>query len=688
MRARQTRLLFPLVAAGAMVTGCGSSSDDGQSDATTTTDASIDTTSIEGGHDGAIDAKSDAGDSTTTHDGDVGTRDSTPPPDDGSTACTPGSGGSVFGMTIPTDHPRILFDGAHLAKAKAWWSAHTPTVKSDDYLGLAMQGLLADDAASCASAITWAKAQSAGMRTDGTACDDCRWDGENIILVYDWCFSHLDAASKSALEASTDAWIDHWRTQSWGGVPMHENNYYWGYLRNELEWATTRQTDDPTLATTLYHDAFDVRLASDFFPATGVVGGLGQEGAQYGRYILYYMSVPLVMTADLGRNLICESDYFLSGIYAYVYETTPAAASDGQFEVFTWNDNDAYAPSSAVDSDVADFMTVAAQSWPTSPAGGHARQWMKTVGADADLHLQAIDDGAPAATPFDALPLDYFAAGPRYLFSRSSWDSNATALMFELGSEDGVGHDHLDFGSFQIVRGGHWLSRESVGYGGSGIDLVGLGGSGTSDVREPVAHNVVASGGALPDDESASPVVTRLESQPGYVFASVDLTSAFSGSKHVVRDMIFVRDLETLVVYDRGADTFLAHCETAPVISGPKSTCTVGTDALVTTALLGSPTLHDVVEGSPSGQHRVEIVTSGGTMLTVLQAKDASAAALSPSVSDTGSQHVLTLDATHSITFTKGASSTGGSIMLGGATTPVRADVQSMIVDAAGPVWK
>jgi hypothetical protein len=587
---------------------------------------------------------------------------------------------SLFGLTIPVDHPRLLFNAKNLAAAKTWYGGHpianakTPTLQ-------AMKGLLVSDAASCDAAVTAAKANSAGMQTSGTACDDCRWSGEEDLLVYDWCYNQMDLASQKELETSIDAWVDHWRTQPWGGPPMHENNYYWGYLRNEFEWGVLSQDRDLSFATSQLTDVFSTRLDGDFYPALGALGGVGQEGAQYGPYVMGYAAVPLISAEQMGRAVLDENPYYLAAVYAYIYETTPNGS------IFSWNDDDGYAPGTPSPF-IANYMVAAAMHWSGAAVGGHARNWLKTNSSvEPDAHFLAIDSGVGAPLAFSGLPLDYFAAGPRYLFGRSSWTAaSPTAYMLLLGDEDGVGHNHVDYGTFQIWRGGRWLSRESVGYGYSDLNLVALGGSGSSDVRLAVAHNTVAVGNTLPTEKD-SPKLTRLESQSGYSFASVDLSPTFASAK-VVRDIVFVRSLETFVILDRGSDVFLAHCETAPTTAGGTATCTNGSQSLVVSSLVGNPALSVVTEGSKSGQYRIEMRTAPGQMLTVLQAKDASAAALVPMVQDDATTYTVTLNGSVALKLVKGAESTGGSITIDGVTSNLRADVQPMKISSAGPSWQ
>jgi hypothetical protein len=564
----------------------------------------------------------------------------------------------------------------------------------------ALKGLLTDDAAACNTAVTWAK--TADFRLTGVSCDNCRWFGEQVITIYDWCYNQMSQADRTALETKTDTWTDHWRKEVWGGVPMHQNNYYWGNVRNETEWALARYGSNTAIAQTLFTDVFTTRLQNDFYPSaqSGTsVGGVGQEGGQYGPYVLGYSTIPLLSAKSLGRNMFSDSNYWLSAVYATIYGTTPGV-SGTSYDLFTWNDNDGSAPSSASDSNLGNYMTAAAMNWSSTPAGGHARKWVTQTGAERDFHIQAVDTGTPAAQEYTGLPLDYYASGPEYLYGRNSWSTNATAYLLQLGDLNGVGHSHDDLGTFQIWRGGKWLSRESVGYCCSNVNVLGIGGAGSADIGTAPAHNGLVAYGKLPG-QSGRPVVTRLESQPDYSFTTVNLTPAYSGAgaMRVEREFLFIRPLETMVVLDRlsggssGAkNTFLAHCETSPTIEDAShATCTNGTQALRLTSLLGSPTIRSITEGGSSGQFRIEIETTGGGtqdyMLTVMQAKDATASNINPTVVDNGTSFVLSLNANTTVVFAKGSTSTGGSITLNGSTRALRSGVQPMSVTTSGPVW-
>jgi len=105
-----------------------------------------------------------------------------------------------------------------------------------------------------------------------------------------------------------------------------------------------------------------------------------------------------------------------------------------------------------------------------------------------------------------------------------------------------------------------------------------------------------------------------------------------------------------------------------------------------------SSTRQSITEGAPSvGQYRLEVTDSGSAQsyfLHVLQARAATDANLSPSVTDNGSSYAVTLDGTHSLVFNKGMTSTGGSITIGGSTTSLRTTVQPISYTDDGPIWQ
>jgi hypothetical protein len=291
-----------------------------------------------------------------------------------------------------------------------------------------------------------------------------------------------------------------------------------------------------------------------------------------------------------------------------------------------------------------------------------------------------------------------------------------------MGGPASSAHNNRDPGSFQLWRGGRWISRQTVGYIN---DVAGYNYGKPVDTTDSVAHNTVLIDGrgvttAYPQKMKGLPIMHRLQTDPAFTYADVDLTPVYRtpsadsadnpAAVHVEREYLFVRSLETLVVLDRlqsdtaaRAKTFLLHSETSPTVEDAQHvTLTNGTQALrMTTLVPANPTIRVVNEqqdGSGNqipndaklGQYRVEVDTTGDPLsyiLTVLQAKDASAAALAPSVVSTSAGFTVSLGSSVTISFVTGATSSGGSISIGGTKTNLRADVQGISVTDDGPVW-
>lgn len=224
---------------------------------------------------------------------------------------------------------------------------------------------------------------------------------------------------------------------------------------------------------------------------------------------------------------------------------------------------------------------------------------------------------------------------------------------------EGVGHTHADWSSFQMFRKGRWLTKETSGYSDL-IKGVNSGNKVDTDVSEADAHNTIFIGKAG-DMKSIvgywqleHPDVTRLESKDNYVYAALDLTGSFKTSRtdvaslynpfveNVVREYIFIRPLETLIIFDRLKSktssstnandvlkTALIHFQTNPKIEDANHVLvTVGGQALHLSTLLPSNPSYTVEnEGGTVGQYRLQVSTKGeeqSYMLNILQARDAS----------------------------------------------------------------
>jgi hypothetical protein len=141
------------------------------------------------------------------------------------------------------------------------------------------------------------------------------------------------------------------------------------------------------------------------------------------------------------------------------------------------------------------------------------------------------------------------------------------------------------------------------------------------------------------------------------------------------------------------------HFETLPVASGNRLSATVGTQtAELITLLPAAPSFRVVDEDLPgdeqAGQLRLELDSIGSSesyFLNVVTGYDAGEASLSAILTDNGASWTLALShptrGNASLTLAKGMTSSGGSLSIGAATTPLRDDVQSISVSSELPVW-
>jgi parallel beta-helix repeat protein len=641
--------------------------------------------------------------------------------------------GTVYGMAIPArtnGQPRLWFTGDRLARARTWLQSNTFTPAADDYLGWAMRGRLNNSSSDCRVAINWAL--NFTMSTAGTASNDARWHGEAIYLTYDWCYDYMTTTERQTLMDRWNTYNETLRQKIWGAPTMVANNYHWGYLRNMMAWGIMSQGEN-SMANTFLQDALVTRWQNNFLPY-GVNqgrGGVPNEGSQYGPYLFDYSLIPFETARLYGRPIHNESNFFREAVFYNIYGMTNGASRNSMgsavgYELFPFSDNHTWrSGASAEVADLGSFMTVAAMRWESTPVGQFARRWLNVVTPGVHRHVRAVDDNPTApGTDFSNLPLDYYASGPGVLFGRSSWTPGSAQFHLQLGDDSyGVGHNHDDWG-FQIWRGGRWISRETSGYGDP---VVGYNGVGTTGSGETIGHNgILINGSGVADGNTNGPaVVTRLESRPLFTYASANLSNIYRNNvvapnrperdnpaaRNVVREFIFIRPLETMVVFDRlesnavgtipaanVVKTFLMHFETVPTVnsSAREVTAVIGDQAArLVTLVPSNPTYQVVAEGGTIGQHRLEVNTSGTAQsyfLQFIQAKAASAANVIGTVTDNGSSYTLTLSHPTQgravIVLNKGMTSSGGTISINGAVAQSLANgVQTLSVTDNGPVW-
>lgn len=632
---------------------------------------------------------------------------------------------TAYGVTIPAGHPRLWWSADRITRARAWFQGNPFTPRSDDPMGLATRCVLTGEQSYCQAAVTYAMNQLCSNAAcnspdpnTGVAADDARWEGENVITVFDWCYQYFTPDQRATLIDRWNTYFRNIRAHTWGGPPMVQSNYNWGYMRNEIEWGIATWGENPEADANLRY-ALQDRWANNIVPHFANLGrgGVFQEGSAYGSAIGEYSTVPFGSAALLGRDVYRETNFFREAVLYLAHATLPGLTynrSNGgsYWEIFPFADDERFADGGMPTRvNYGTFMLAMADFWRDVPIGQYARQWVNTVNPTRPAHVRAIDRGG-AALDLSTLPLDYYAPGPRTFYGRNGWNAASTVFNLQMGVTQDEGHRHNDVGSWQLWRAGRWLSRESTGYS---QDIIGYGGT-SVDVNNAAAHNTLFIGGRGPasDYQSGPTVVRRLESRPGYSFAAVDLTPSYHSSypqldnaaaSHVEREFLFIRSLEALIVFDRvestttgATKTFIAHFESSPAVDAGARTVTAvnGPQAVrIMTLVPDAPNYRPVVnEGGAAGQYRLEVEAAGAAQsyfLTVLDAKGANDANLGASVADNGSAYTLTL--THpskgsaTVVFQKGRTSTGGSVVIDGQSASLTSAVSGIQVTDQGVTW-
>ena len=498
-------------------------------------------------------------------------------------------------LNVPSEHPRLWFTTpAELTAAKLWYQNNPWDPNNDDYLGLAFQGLMTDSVSDCQTAAQ--QAVDIEIDISQISSDSARWYGESALLIYDWCYPHFTSGQRDEFTQNWNTWQTSLNNKPWGHERMEANNYFWGYLRNGVEWGITSLGDNPQAQGFIDH-ALDFRFQQRFTEQWITYfgrGGVPGEGTQYGRYMLDYGVVPLVTAQNYGFDTYDASNYYRENLFYLIYATLPQQTSapantgclDNYWYLFPFNDDEQFFvcyPETAKRAAYGNALSSYIRSWPNTELAQYAQQWLNVVEPNTSPWIASLTPTV-AAKAFNNLPLDYYAHGNGFAYLRNNWNPDSTVLNLQLGVSGNVGHNHLDAGSFQIWQNSQWLSRETTSY--TEHILSWGGGPDTEDALNAVGHNTLLFQGKgqkfwspiredqfiLPNppepehDEGADgiPDVTRIHHHDEFFFASTDLNKIYRAklnrdpcrydwpyAESVVRDFLYLRELNVLLVLDR-----------------------------------------------------------------------------------------------------------------------------------------
>jgi len=493
--------------------------------------------------------------------------------------------GSAVELQIPGSHPRLWFgNSVRLQQARTYFQNHPFSPGSSDFYEKALRGLLTGALTDCSPAAHYMRDWQASAGIGGFR-DDIRQQGEDLLLMYDWCHASLTAAEISMLVDRWNGYMDRQLADNLGNEGKEANNYWAGYTRNLLLWGIASYGENAR-AQEFIDTALDIRMGSQFSRWYGDFGrgGAFVEGDEYGVVSLSYPIIAFTSSSDFGYDPYEHTPYFREALYALVYGSTPGpsnivdAASD-QYSLFPFNDDEQFFDGGAINARdyLGDFATYVATRAPNSGNARHALAWQAASGAHRRWLFDALGTTGNA-NDLAPLPLDYFASGAAYFDMRTSQDAEAMQVHLQLGTPGGVEHRHLDGGSFQVWRKGRWLTRESTGYSAQ-IAPFG-GGSGSIDSSDAPAHNGLLFEGRstgiwignqgpvpIPPQGPASeqprglPNVQRLQHAAQFAYVATDYSDAYRNeldtrvdwpyADKAWREFLFIRPLHALLILDR-----------------------------------------------------------------------------------------------------------------------------------------
>jgi hypothetical protein len=638
--------------------------------------------------------------------------------------------GKEKSLVIPRQHPRVWWTTQRLTRAKKWFLRNHFAPKANDPWGNGLCYVLTGQngyaRAAIKSLIEFSIPEDRLLK--GVATDPYRVN-DWFPVVYDWTYDAMTMEERQSLMNKYNHYVEVIMKKPWGGPAMPTSNYFWGHFRNELLWAIATYHENPK-AKDFLDFALLNRWQQSFLPyaAKNGKGGALAEGAGYGSTMLAYPILPLVTAKYVGRDLYNETNWFKEAVFNVIYTTTPEATHakaskvPDYFQIMSSGDIEHYGGYFGfhLRTYYGDFMLTAANEWRNQPVGQYARRWVNLVRPKISPYVACVDE-SNGERDFGDLPLDYYVPGMKYFYVRNQWGPNATLAFFQFGKGDA--HSHQDEGSFQLWRKGRWLSKESSGYSTKFKGGVS---------QDTLAHNGILLGGlGIPRALNRGlPKTLRLESAKYYAYAVVDLSDMYRASQngrpvpydnpnaaHVVREMVFIRPLETLLILDRleatsanVLKTFIVHSPERPQIEGPSQVvATNGDQALQITTLLPKTPHYEVVDESDfQGKHdeaayyqyRLEVTDRGAKQsyfLHVLQCRDARQEGAKIQLEESASSWTIRLDQPalgHAVVvFNKGLRSTGGAVGYSAEgmpsnLTPLRKGVQDIEVTDKGPIWK
>lgn len=552
--------------------------------------------------------------------------------------------------TYPTQHPRIYIS-ANKARLAAALAANTPeasrfrtavdrwangeSIYEFRTWNGALMGAITGDPKYCARAVsvtdaqvTAEEAQIASGARPTVALNSYLHAGDmigDVMLTYDWCFDTATPAQKTrwlryANQTVWNIWNPtqaRWGTTSavWSGWAVNDaaNNYYYSFLRATMLTGLAAMGED-TQADAWVTQFRDTKVLGQLVPVfdAELRGGGSREGTAYGVSMRGLFHLYDLWQATTGEKLQAKTKHARQSMRSFMHQTMPTL--------------DYFAPTGDQPRDMTaaffdyqrQYLQELIAMYPSDPIAPRAKALLdgSSLPVMARAELLVYDFLYPntnvTAQPLSGLGTDYYASGIGHIYTRSSWDTDATWVNL-IGGAYTQSHAHQDQGSLLIYKEG-WLAYDAVINSDNGI------------IQETGSHSLVRINGAtgpIKQMVGTTSQTVALHAGADWLHAAVDVTAAYKNNPSigkVQREMVYLKP-NVIVVYDRVASaagttqTWELASPVAPALSGNVATIS-GTHSLRVQRLVpasASATVTNLANVTGyRGGYRIEEAVAGG----------------------------------------------------------------------------
>lgn len=468
--------------------------------------------------------------------------------------------------------------------------------------------------------------------------------------VYDWCYDLMTDEIKAAFVAACESIVT--PGMEMGFPPAKQEQPISGHgsegqvLRDWLAFAIATYDEYPDIYEFVAGEIFDKFVpVRDYYYKSGAI----HQGSNYGPYRFNFDLWSAWLFKRMSGEMIYDES-MAKVMYAFIYGLRP----DGELLRVGDDSNERRLPYDMIDYKITSFY--AANLFGDEVIKGESKRllddysaiiWCNNTLTPAQYLI--FNDTELKTKPLSELPLTYYMGSPLgETITRTGWDINHSddiLVMMKIGEHNGMNHDHLDSGNFQIYYKGILASE-------SGVYDRYFTPEDKNYNKTTVAHNCLlifdpdedTSGRAncggeryvdltgnldlwLNDKKYRFGKVTAHEETDTHVILAGDITLAYTNKvSEVLRSMTFIPtgDAEMpgiFAVYDRVTaanasfkKTFQLHMQTEPEVDGNTTVITNKGGKLVNQTLLPNDAVITKV-GGEGNEFNINGVNYPSTMM-------------------------------------------------------------------------